>query len=148
MCRSKNIYLADDDEDDRSFFQDALKEVCKEYTLTTAADGRELMEILYTPPVRLPDIIFLDLNMPAKNGFECLTEIKKNTALKRLPIIIFSTTAQEEAVNKAYENGASYYICKPNSFSLLKKTLKKVLEIDWINEVNQISKEKFIVSVA
>lgn len=83
MCRSKNIYLADDDEDDRSFFQDALKEVCEEYTLTTAADGRELMNILYTPPVRLPDIIFLDLNMPAKNGFECLAEIKNKKGIKK-----------------------------------------------------------------
>ncbi|ABG59166.1 response regulator [Cytophaga hutchinsonii] len=148
MCLSKNIYLADDDEDDRLFFRDALSEVCKEMRLTIAKDGVELMDILYLPPSPLPDVIFLDLNMPVKNGFECLEEIKKSELLKHLPIIIFSTTVQEEAVNKVYKEGANFYICKPDNFNHLKKALKKVLSIDWLKEVKQISKEQFIVSVA
>ncbi len=148
MCLSKNIYLADDDEDDRLFFQDALSEVCKEVQLTIAKDGVELMDILYLPPSPLPDVIFLDLNMPAKNGFECLEEIKKSELLKHLPIIIFSTTVQEDAVNKVYKEGANFYIRKPDNFNHLKKALKKVLSIDWLKEARQISKEQFIVSVA
>lgn len=148
MCLSKNIYLADDDEDDRIFFQDALSEVCKEVHLTVAKDGVELMDILSLPPSPLPDVIFLDLNMPAKNGFQCLEEIKKSEFLKHLPIIIFSTTVQEEAVNKVYKGGANFYIRKPDNFNHLKKALKKVLSIDWMKEVRQISKEQFIVSVA
>jgi CheY-like chemotaxis protein len=148
MCLSKNIYLADDDEDDRLFFQDALSEVCEEVNLTIARNGVELMDILYLPPVPLPDVIFLDLNMPAKNGFECLEEIKKSETLKHLPIIIFSTTIQEEAVNTVYKGGANFYIRKPDNFNQLKKALKKVLCIDWLKEVRQISKEQFIVSVA
>ena len=97
--------------------------------------------------VTLPDVIFLDLNMPAKNGFECLAEIKKNNTLKSLPVIIFSTTVQEETVNRVYKDGASYYICKPDNFTQLKKALKKVLEIDWLKEISQTPKEKFIVSI-
>jgi CheY-like chemotaxis protein len=147
MCISKNIYLADDDEDDCSFFQDALQQICINSFLTIACDGRELMNILHIPPCPLPDVVFLDLNMPAKNGFECLKEIKSCNTLKKLPIIIFSTTLQEEAVNQVYKDGASYYIRKPDNFSNLKKVLKKVLEIDWTQEIGQTSKEKFIVSV-
>lgn len=147
-CCSKNIYLADDDEDDRELFQEALLEVCKESMLTFAKDGVELMDILYQPPVPMPDVIFLDLNMPAKNGFECLEEIKKNDKLKALPVIIFSTTVQEESVNRVYKDGANFYICKPSNFSQLKRTLAKVLSIDWAQQHTQASKEQFIISVA
>ena len=147
-CLSKNVYLADDDEDDRSFFQDALNEVCRDTNLTIAKNGLELMDILDKPPVPMPDVIFLDLNMPAKNGFQCLEEIKKNEKLKKLPIVIFSTTLQEEAVDTVYKQGANFYICKPSNFGQLKRTLKKVLSIDWLKEVEQTSKEQFIISVA
>jgi CheY-like chemotaxis protein len=148
MHTPKNIYLADDDEDDRLFFQDALSEVCTEVTLTIAKDGVELMHKLHLQPSPLPDVIFLDLNMPAKNGFECLVEIKRNELLKHLPVVIFSTTMQEETVNKVYKEGANFYIRKPDNFNQLKKALNKVLSIDWMHDVKQISKEQFIVSVA
>lgn len=147
MCISKNIYLADDDEDDRLFFQEALHEVCDDSYLTMACDGRELMNMLVIPPVPLPDVIFLDLNMPIKNGFECLKEIKNDIRLKQLPIIIFSTALQEEAVAQVYNDGAAFYIRKPDNFSNLKKILLKVLQIDWRLEQVQPSKEKFIVTL-
>lgn len=145
-CLSKNIFLADDDEDDRSFFQDALNEVCHGSNLTVAKNGIELMDLLYQPPVPMPDVLFLDLNMPAKNGFECLEEIKKTDRLKKLPVVIFSTTAQVEAVNRVYNEGANYYVCKPSDFGQLKKVIKNVLSIDWVKEKSQPSKEKFIFS--
>ncbi len=147
-CLSKNIYLADDDEDDRSFFEDALNEVCKGSSLTIAKDGYELMDILKKPPVPLPDVIFLDLNMPAKNGFQCLKEIKMNELLKKLPVIIFSTTDQEETINKVYNDGANFYICKPNDFNQLKKVIKKALSIDFFKNLAQPAKEQFIISAS
>ncbi|MEO6903374.1 MAG: response regulator [Bacteroidia bacterium] len=146
-CIPKNIYLADDDEDDRSFFQDALKEVCKDVQLTMAINGSELMTILYKQPVPLPDVLFLDLNMPIKNGFECLAEIRANQLLNQLPVIIFSTTSQEEAVNMVYNIGANLYVRKPDSFVHLKKILKQVLSIDWVNNRTQFPKEQFLVSM-
>ncbi|WP_296145258.1 response regulator [uncultured Flavobacterium sp.] len=144
QCLSKNIFLADDDEDDRLFFEEALKEVCNDAILTVAEDGDELMEILYRPPVPMPDVIFLDLNMPKKNGFECLAEIKNNRNLKNLPIIIFTTSLQEESVRKVYNQGANYYVRKPTDYRQLKLVVKKILAIDWLKEVLQPEKERFI----
>jgi len=144
QCLSKNIFLADDDEDDRLFFEEALKEICIDAILTIAEDGDELMEILYRPPVPLPDVIFLDLNMPKKNGFECLAEIKNNGNLKDLPIIIFTTSLQEESVSKVYSQGANYYVRKPTDYRQLKIIMRKILSIDWFKEVLQPEKERFI----
>ncbi|HSH66009.1 MAG TPA: response regulator [Bacteroidia bacterium] len=145
-CLSNYVFLADDDEDDRLFFEDALKEVCPEVLLFMAKDGLELMNILYKPPVPMPNVLFLDLNMPVKNGFECLEAIKKEDNLKELPIVIFSTTIQDDAVNRVYKNGANYYVCKPPGFSQLKSVIKKILHIDWLKEISQPPKEKFILS--
>lgn len=144
QCLSKNIFLADDDEDDRLFFEEALKEVCDEAVLTVAENGDELMEILYRPPVPMPDVIFLDLNMPKKNGFECLAEIKKSGTLKDLPIIIFTTSLQEESIKKVYSQGANYYVRKPTDFRQLKLIVEKLLAIDWLKEALQPEKERFI----
>lgn len=144
QCLSKNIFLADDDEDDRLFFEEALKEVCDDAVLTVAENGDELMEILYRPPVPMPDVIFLDLNMPKKNGFECLAEIKKNGTLKDLPIIIFTTSLQEESIKKVYSQGANYYVRKPTDFRQLKLIVEKLLAIDWLKEALQPEKERFI----
>lgn len=144
QCLSKNIFLADDDEDDRLFFEEALKEVCDDAVLTVAENGDELMEILYRPPVPMPDVIFLDLNMPKKNGFECLAEIKNDGALKNLPIIIFTTSLQEESVKKVYSQGANYYVRKPTDYRQLKLIVEKLLAIDWLKEALQPEKERFI----
>ncbi len=124
------IYLVDDDEDDRILFQDALKEINHSVDLISLKDGEELMEIL-DKNVTPPHIIFLDLNMPRKNGFECLREIKSSAKLKDIPIIVFSTASQQEAIKRAYQNGATHYICKPNTFFLLKKVINQVFSMTW-----------------
>ncbi|HET8964311.1 MAG TPA: response regulator [Chitinophagales bacterium] len=144
---SNYVFLADDDEDDRLFFKDAIKEVSPETELFMVKDGLELMNILHSFPDRMPNVIFLDLNMPVKNGFECLEDIKKDDKLKDLPVVIFSTTLQEDAVNRVYNQGANYFVCKPASFSQLKNVIKRILHIDWLKEFSQPSKEKFIVSI-
>ena len=141
----KIIFLADDDADDRKFFEDALKQVTIPTNLTLVSDGLELMsnlEIVNEPPP--PDIIFLDLNMPRKNGFQCLEEIRNTPKLKDIPVVIFSTTANEEAVNKTYLHGANHYICKPASFMLLIKAVETVLTLDmW--QKPQPRKEEFVL---
>src|SRR5688500_8306614 len=109
----KSIFLADDDADDCTLFKDALKEVCAGTKLTTASDGEELMDILIETVPPPPDVIFIDLNMPRKNGFECLEEIKHSQKLKNIPVVIFSTSSQQDTINKVYDQGAHYYICKP-----------------------------------
>jgi len=140
----KNIFLADDDADDRMFFEDALNQLPIPTQLTLSNDGLELMSNLETV---VPDVIFLDLNMPRKNGFQCLKEIRNTTKLKDIPIVIFSTTVNEDAVNKTYQLGANYYICKPSSFELLVKSIETVLTLEMLLKP-QPPEEKFILTIA
>jgi CheY-like chemotaxis protein len=128
-------------------FEDALREICKDSQLTTAKDGQQLMQILDSTVPPPPDVIFLDLNMPRKNGFECLYEIKHSLKLKNIPVVIFSTSDQPEAVNKVYEQGAHYFLKKPNSFPLLKQAIQQVLNINWAEHKDQPSKDKFVLHV-
>ena len=128
---NRSIFLADDDEDDCILFEDALREVCSQTELTTANDGDELITLMKTNVPPPPDVIFLDLNMPRRNGFECLELIRKTKQWKDIPVVIFSTTGQEEMIKKVYEQGANYFIRKPGSFPKLKQAIRQILEVDW-----------------
>lgn len=142
------VFLADDDADDRMFFEDALKQVNIPTQLTLANDGLELMQSLETiaePPP--PHVIFLDLNMPRKNGFQCLEEIRDNPNLKDIPVVIFSTTASNDAIDEAYRKGANYFICKPHTFALLVKTIEIVLAIEMWQQPHPV-KEEFLLEIA
>src|SRR5471030_460081 len=87
-----NVLLADDDTDDCIFFEKALKEILIETHLSIVHDGEELMKYLLKNSEKLPDVLFLDISMPRKNGFECLTEIKENKKLKDIPVLMFTTS--------------------------------------------------------
>jgi CheY-like chemotaxis protein len=119
-----NILIADDDKDDQQFFSMALEALNIPIRLTTVVDGEKLMAYLSENMEQLPDVIFLDLNMPRKNGFECLLEIKLNQKLNQVPVIIFSTSFEQEMVNMLYKNGAKYYIRKPSEFLQFKKNIE------------------------
>lgn len=138
-----HILLADDDKDDHFFFEESLKELSIATSFSTAGNGEELIRLLSSDQSKLPDVIFLDLNMPRKNGSECLSEIKHNEKLKHIPIIIYSTALYDGIVNLLYENGAHYYL-KKCEFTLLSKGIKKVLDLLAENP-NQPSRDKFIL---
>jgi CheY-like chemotaxis protein len=144
--RGKNIFLADDDVDDCMLFEDALREVAADTTLTTALDGMELMNILDESVPPPPDMIFLDLNMPRKNGFECLLQIRTDQKLKAIPVIIFSTSAQPEFIEQVYQSGANRYIRKPSSFAELRAAISEMLAIDWEINSNHPSRDNFYLS--
>jgi len=145
----QNVFLADDDADDREFFEVALKEVGVATALTLAKDGAELMntlnEVVSVPPP--PHIIFLDLNMPLKNGIECLQEIRETPRFKNIPVAIFSTTANETVIEKTYEMGANCYICKPNSHKSLINTIEAVLALNMWKTNMQLPKEQYVLTV-
>jgi CheY-like chemotaxis protein len=143
---NKTIYLADDDSDDCLLFEDALREVSANVQLTTARDGMELMDILQETVPPAPDVIFLDLNMPRKSGYECLEEIKATQKFKGIPVVIFSTSSQEDAIDKVYHDGANLYIRKPGSFPKLKLAIEQILAIDWTKIQSQPAREKFFLS--
>src|SRR5438105_690763 len=112
---TKFILLADDDVDDQMLFQDAVDEIQKDIRIRTVYSGEQLMRLLTRPDAVLPDLIFLDLNMPMKGGHECLEEIRSNDNLKHIPVAIFSTSMNVDDVDKTLQNGANVYIRKPNS---------------------------------
>lgn len=141
-----HLLLADDDSDDREMFQEALSEIPIDAKLTEVKDGEKLMQWLNQPTERLPDLLFLDLNMPRKNGHECLEEIKKNPHLQSLLVVIFSTTIDTINVDNLYNNGAHYYIQKPSSFEHLIHVIEQMLNLPEEKRRIQPTKEEFIIS--
>ncbi len=141
----KHILLADDDDDDRLLFTDVLREFSKDSTLTVAHNGEHLMNLLTDIP-SLPDVLFLDLNMPLKNGIECLDEIRKNEKLRKLPVVIFSTSSHPGTIDRTYEGGAHLYIRKPNDFKSLRNVIHHALSIDWHHSTKP-EKEQFVLGM-
>src|SRR5437764_9445860 len=141
------LLLADDDKDDCLFFKDALAELPVPADLTIVHNGEQLIDLLADESIKPPPphVLFLDINMPRKNGFECLAEIKNDEKLKLLPVIIFSTSFEQDVVNLLYKNGAHHYIRKPAEFSQLKKVIYQALVLATQNETSQPPKENFVL---
>ena len=142
-----NLLLADDDTDDCMLFREALSELPIDSSLSTVHDGEQLMNLLAANARALPDVLFLDLNMPRKNGFECLSEIKANEQLKALKVVIYSTSLDEEVVKLLHERGAEHYIRKPGEFSKLKKVIFEALTIIPGGKAPKAGKENFVIQV-
>ena len=133
--RAITILMADDDADDRMFAKDALEEARLANDIHFVEDGEELMDYLRhqgkfaelngSPK---PGLILLDLNMPRKDGREALKEIKEDDDLKRIPVVVLTTSKAQEDIYRTYDLGVSSYITKPVSFEGLvdiMKTLSK-----------------------
>ena len=126
----KNVMLAEDDEEDVLLFNTVLSELDKDIIVKVATNGNFLMTFL-NQAFPLPEMIFLDLNMPHKNGFECLTEIRGNEKWNSIKIVILSTSSQPQQIEAAYKGGADLYLAKPVSYTQFKNVLEKCLNLDW-----------------
>jgi len=122
----KKILLVDDDPDDQLIFIDTLQEIKSDVECVTASNGVEALEYLSTNDAA-PSIIFLDLNMPLMNGFECLERIKKNHQLKEIPVIIFTTSNSPLDQKRTRELGAKTFINKTPDVAMLKTKLQDIL---------------------
>ena len=128
-----NILLAHDDMDDRIFFDRALQEIPLTTTLNTVNNGEQLMEYLADHADQLPDVLFLDLSMPRKTGFECLAEIKENEKLSDLTVIMFTTSftrgadLEDNLKGTLTRMGARDYIRKPGDYNELKQVIHQAL---------------------
>lgn len=140
-----SILLADDDEDDRLFFKDAFEEIKIQTNLEFVHDGMQLMDFLSNPESQLPDILFLDLNMPKKTGKECLAEIKKTEHLKDIIIAIYSTSSSEEDIEDTFIQGANIYIKKPSDFNTLKKIVNEVITVNWHYHTSGLNRDNFLL---
>ncbi len=131
MNKQIRIFLADDDEDDCLLFRDALNEINPEYELVTAKDGVEIIEALVDKIPPQPLCLFLDINMPRKNGLDCLKEIRNSESetLNQIPIVMFSTSMDENYIDRAHLYGANYYMRKPSTFACLINGIEKVISL-------------------
>lgn len=146
LVKWNNIFLADDDAEDCEIFAEALKEINAEARLTASKNGHELMTLLNLSPQPSPDIIFLDLNMPIKNGYQCLKEIREDDALKDHVVVIFTTSSLKEDIDLMYKLGANLYITKPSDFERLKQIIQTVFSADWAENLLQPDRERFALS--
>ncbi|MEI6946190.1 response regulator [Paraflavisolibacter sp. H34] len=127
---SLKIALADDDADDQFLFQLALKEASGESALEIYNNGARLMEALLQPGADLPHVIFLDMNMPRKNGLQCLEEIRRHESLQHIPVVVLTTSINQAEIKKVYETGANLYFRKPSEFPKLVALIEKVCTMD------------------
>ena len=142
-----NIALADDDADDQLIFREAIELVDIKTKLSFFDNGQELMDYLKLPNISLPDIIFLDLNMPIKNGMQCLKEIRKQSELKNLSVAIYSTSSSEKDIEETFVNGANIYINKPVNFKALQNVLEKVLQLQWQYHTSNLNRDTFLFRI-
>ncbi len=140
-----NILLADDDESDRFLFKEAFEEMKVKTNVYTVNDGLQLMEYLSQENVPLPHLLFLDLNMPRKNGLECLKEIRSIEKLKDISIAIYSTSASEKDIEETFLFGANVYIQKPSDFSELKHVLHKAVMTAFVYQEPPFNKANFLM---
>jgi CheY-like chemotaxis protein len=143
--KSTHILFSDDDTDDALLFTQAADLLTSPILLSFAEDGEQLMR--YLSKEMLPDMIFLDLNMPVKNGIECLSEIRSDKKLDWLPVIVYTTSDNARDIDTCYELRANLYVVKPTSFEAIIKTLKKILTIDFKKQAFPI-RENFLLQNA
>jgi len=140
-----HLLLADDDEDDRILFKDVITELSISAFLITVEDGEKLMGLLSTLPTSPPPhVIFLDINMPRKNGIECLAEIRSNSKFDNVPVFMFSTSVDLQDIDVTYQKGANLYIPKSFFFTAQKEIIEGLFSVHWKKYLTKIPKEKFV----
>ncbi|HWB27961.1 MAG TPA: response regulator [Chitinophagaceae bacterium] len=140
------IFLADDDADDRFFLKQAFSKAKIPAKLTEVEDGQQLTDLLdgiSDPPP--PDIIFLDINMPCKNGITCLREIRKSQKYDAIPVVMFSTSLHQKDIQETYDYGASRYIDKTTFFGEQEVMLNKLFSRGWQTSLLNPAKDQYVL---
>ena len=142
-----NLLLADDDSDDCLFFEEAFTELAPGSTILVKKDGEEVLNYLFHPQSILPDIIFLDLNIPFIDGVKCLEEIRKNNKLANIFIVMNTTTASHKEIDLSYDKGANLFLIKPNSFLELKKSIEAIINLDFQEMILNRRRDQFVFNL-
>lgn len=117
----KTILLVEDDDDDVYLFKQALADIQEDIKIMAVGNGVECMKLLRESP--LPDLVFMDINMPLKNGLVCLEEIRNEKKLSRLKVVVLSTASTKKIIDLAYAKGADLYIPKSIDFERFRDLL-------------------------
>jgi CheY-like chemotaxis protein len=148
MNNSIALLLADDDPSDRYLFKKALDGLSLPVTLEEVQNGNELLNWLSGNETPVPDILFLDLNLPLNNGYACLAKIRLMEKLKNLPIVIYSHAFDPTTADALHGFGAHYYIRKPLDFILLKKLIWETIFQITAGDKTQPPLENFILNAS
>jgi len=124
LVKSKFL-LADDDSDDADIFCEILTSIESSIECLTVGNGRDVFELLSKGDNYRPDVIFIDINMPIMNGWECLRTLKSDPGYNDIPTVIYSTSSAKTDIETAYNLGASFFLCKPEDL----EELHQILEI-------------------
>jgi CheY-like chemotaxis protein len=125
----EHVWLADDDKDDCDLFTDVIGQILPLAKVTLITNGEMLMQKLKGK--ERPDCLFLDINMPLMDGLECLLQIRAQRCFRSLPVIIFSSTTQQEHLETSYKYGANLFYTKPSTFQELIAGLSSIFKMNW-----------------
>src|SRR5688500_13870043 len=139
MKRSQLIMIVDDDDEDVELFCEALKEIDHEVECISASNGEDALSKLTKEDLRLPDYIFLDLNMPRLNGKQCLKRLKTNPKLRDIPVIVYTTSKLRDDVEETRQLGAVHFLTKPNKLTDLRKAITHVLDGKYLGHTSFIT---------
>ena len=139
----KSLLVADDDMDDLVLLLSAIDLVSKNINISHVSDGAELLTFLLLKIK--PELILLDINMPKVNGIDCLKSIKTLSEFRDIPIIMYSTSSNQDVIDQCYHYGASRYIVKPFRYNDIVKFMEMVLTINWKESI-VVPKEEFLLS--
>ncbi len=140
---TKDILLAEDDKDDVEIFDTALKQLDISYMLRNAQNGEMLFVLLKE---RIPYILFLDIDMPCKDGMACIMEIRKNREYDKLPVIMYTSHMADKIIEECYRNGANMFLAKTTTFNELTTKLKKIFSIDWQDYLHYPPRDQFVMN--
>lgn len=132
MNQKAIILIADDDEDDRFLVQSALEECSLANPTVFVNNGLDLLDYLRKDEEQPVGLILLDLNMPRMDGRQTLKVLKSDAQLRRIPVVILTTSKSQRDIEECYELGANCYIAKPDSFEIFNDTIFTLVKF-WIN---------------
>lgn len=128
MYEAKDVLVAEDDMDDFLQFELAVKEITTSIYLRHAPDGELLFQQLKQA---IPDLLFLDIEMPCKSGIDCILEIRRDPRYNYMPVIMFTSHDRQAYINQSYENGANYFLLKPSTVNALRQKLEMIFSRQW-----------------
>ena len=140
-----NIFYADDDEDDLMFFNEVIEQISNDtenqINLFIHKNGESLIENIKNNKDK-NGVVFLDINMPLKDGFQILEEIRKEPEINDFPVIMYSTSSNRDNIDKCQDLGANFYVVKPYEFNDLLKIISTFVQMNW--KTHQAEKNNFL----
>ena len=141
MIRTKRFLLTDDDRDDRDLFSEALASIDPSIVYHWAEHGKQALNLLESMTIDLPDIIFLDINMPVMNGWELLKKLKQDSSYQHVPVIMYTTSSEARDRKIAMDLGAHCFVTKPDNFRSVRGLLQVVVDKIENNSLASLSLE-------